>query len=383
MPATKSEITRLNQDLTELKKQLEFDRARSKALLESIGVGVISTDTYGRIETINQAALEILGFGRNEAIGEWFPNIIKAKDEKGDDIPHIERPVNLALIEGRSITDKLRYVRKDSSVFPAEVTVSPIIFNGQPVGAIEVFRDITIESQVDTMKDDFISIASHELRTPATIVKQYISMLMDGYAGNITKNQKKMLTTAYQNNERQLAVVDGLMRVAHLDAGKIKLNLERIDVVSLFKQIIKEQDAKFVQKNQTVTLVTKRKKLYASLDEPYISMVITNLLDNASKYSPDKSEIKVTIQKNSKNLEFIVKDSGVGIEKDKIDQIFNKFSRIYTPGASIVSGSGLGLYWTKQIITMHKGTILVDSTLNKGCSFTVCLPIKQAETSTS
>lgn len=223
-------------------------------------------------------------------------------------------------------------------------------------------------------KDDFISIASHQLRTPATAVKQYTGMLLEGYVGNLTKQQKKVLQTVFESNERQLVIIDDLLKIAHLDAGKVSIDPEPANLVGIMKSVLREQSAKFKKKKQKIALNSSDKEIIANVDADRIRMVFDNLIDNASKYTPAGKHVLVEFRQDKKNIIIEFVDEGVGIAKKDISKLFEKFSRIDNPLSTIAGGTGLGLYWVKQIIDMHQGKIKVISKQGKGSRFIIYLP---------
>lgn len=227
---------------------------------------------------------------------------------------------------------------------------------------------------LNTAKDEFISLASHQLRTPATAVKQFLGMVLEGYGGRVPHRQRKLLKQAFESNERQLAIVDDLLKVAQLDAGKVKLQKETVDLVALIKDILKGQAAKFTDRDQTVIFKPRRYSVTATADAGRLRMVLENLIDNASKYSSSGKTIEIKAWKAKGTATIAVRDEGVGIDPRYRQKIFDKFSRLDNPLSVLVGGSGLGLYWAKKIIDLHGGTISVDSELGKGSTFTVSLP---------
>ncbi len=229
--------------------------------------------------------------------------------------------------------------------------------------------------KLNKAKDEFISVASHQLRTPATGVKQYIGMLMEGYAGDLSPEQMAYLTKAFDSNERQIAIVNDLLKVAKVDAGKIKLNKEKTDIVALLRGIIDEQKAKFKEREQTVQYDSAASKILVPVDPVQVRMVLENIIDNASKYTPHGKLIEVDVRTSEGMLLIAVKDQGVGIAEQDIDKVFKKFSRIDNPLSVLVGGTGIGLYWAKKIVDLHKGTITIQSEPGKGSTFTVGLPL--------
>ncbi len=222
-------------------------------------------------------------------------------------------------------------------------------------------------------KDEFISIASHQLRTPATSVKQYLGMLLEGYAGAIPEPLQFFLDTAYASNERQLAIIDELLKIAQIDSGSFKLKKEKINIGQLVKRVVSQyQPVVRVRKQKLILLVVGDTN--TSVDVHEISLAMSNLIENASKYSPNGTIINVQVLRKTKKIEIYIRDNGVGIKEENIKKIFDKFTRVDNDLSDTVSGTGLGLYWVKRIVKLHKGTITVESELNKGSTFIMSIP---------
>jgi signal transduction histidine kinase len=225
-------------------------------------------------------------------------------------------------------------------------------------------------------KDEFIAITSHQLRTPATGVKQYIALLLEGYAEPLTENQRIFLEKAYENNERQLHIVDDILRIAQLDLDKVKLHLSTVKLDALLEAAIASMEAKFHLHKQTVKLTKPARRITLKLDAEQIRMAIENILENASNYTTEGKKITVSYaQPQNKEVRILIKDQGVGINKKDFPKLFQKFSRINNPLSNTVNGTGLGLYFSKKIIELHGGKINVRSTIDKGTTFVITLPI--------
>lgn len=226
-------------------------------------------------------------------------------------------------------------------------------------------------------KDEFISLASHQLRTPATGVKQYVGMLLEGFAGELTPNQLELLKKAYNSNERQLRIVADLLKVAQVDAGKVKLRSSKTTVNELMQNVIYEQQRTFDKRSQTVRYAPPEADIVMEIDHDLIRMVLENIISNASKYSKEETDITVSIDEFNDKVHISIQDEGVGIDDKDRSKVFEKFSRIDNALSTKVGGTGLGLYWAKKIMDLHGGDITYTSTPNKGTTFTVILP-KQA-----
>ncbi len=225
-------------------------------------------------------------------------------------------------------------------------------------------------------KDEFISLASHQLRTPATVVKQYAGMLADGYAGKLTKKQMAMLDIVYESNEQQLEIIEDLLRVARVDAGKVYLEKSSCNVAEQVQKVILQQAILFKGRDQDVIVHKPLVDVMAFIDPKLMTMVISNLLDNAGKYSPQGGYVTIDIEQTTDQTIVSVTDNGVGIQKKDLPNLFKKFSRIENSMTDSVVGTGLGLYWAKKILDLHGGTIEVKSIHDKGSTFTVKTPIE-------
>lgn len=223
-------------------------------------------------------------------------------------------------------------------------------------------------------KNEFIALASHQLRTPATSVKIYAGMLLGEYAGKLTRDQEKLLKTAYNSNERLLELIDVLLRVARVDSGKVVLKREKVDLAQCVNEVIDSYAGNASARKQTIRFIQGKRPVIAKVDKEKIRIVLENIIDNASKYSPYGKPIDVKLLKRNDQVVIAVKDSGVGIFKKDYRKLFKKFSRIDNPSTAHVDGTGLGLYWAKKIIALHRGSIEVSSKPNKGSTFTVTLP---------
>lgn len=229
--------------------------------------------------------------------------------------------------------------------------------------------------EVQEVKDNLISLASHQLRTPATGVKQFISMVLDGYAGKINKEQKIMLEKAYVSNERQLEIINQILHVTRADSGRLVLDKTKVEINELIRNLIEEHRQLFETRQQKVYLKTSAKKINVYADPQYLSMAIDNLLSNANKYSYIKKRINISIQKTKDEVIIAVADNGVGISPEDHHLLFQKFSRIHNDLSVEAGGNGIGLYLCREIIDLHGGTIDVESEPKKGTIFTIKLPI--------
>lgn len=368
--------TRPSRGESEATARNEYRRAESDALFLSIGEGAILTDQLGNISRINNEALRILGYKTEEVVGRWYPDIVVVEDEHEKIIENIDRPITEVFMTGKTVFRRAFFYRKDGTKVAVALTVSPVLVNKKPIGAIEVFRDITEELRLDKARDEFIALASHQLRTPATGVKQYAGILLQGYAGKLSDEQMVMVKTIYESNERQITIINELLRIAQLDAGQITLKKEKTDITQLIREIIKEHDAVLQSRSQIITINCPDTPLLADIDTAHMRMALENIIDNSSKYTPPNKKIFISTSRVASGVKVEVKDQGVGMDNKEIDQIFDKFVRLDNPLSTKVGGTGLGLYWVKKILDLHGAKLIVKSARGKGSTFTITIPSK-------
>lgn len=231
-------------------------------------------------------------------------------------------------------------------------------------------------------KDEFIALTSHQLRTPATGTKQYLGMLLDGYAEPLGPRQRSYLQSAYDCNERQLRVVDDILRVAQVDLDKVILRKQATNLGQFLRQLLDEQSNKFERRDHVVNFQQAATTITADIDRDRLRMALDNIVDNADKYTEPGKRIELRLKDEGSVAVIEIEDEGVGIARRDFSKLFQKFSRIDNPLSIEVGGSGLGLYWAKRIIDMHGGSIEVRSRLDKGTVFVVRLPIVRSSRTT-
>jgi two-component system phosphate regulon sensor histidine kinase PhoR len=380
---TMFEISRekaVNEDLKRQRMNVELARQRDRALFNSIGEGLLVINEEGKISNVNPSAAKMLGYRRNELIGRWFTSTIPALTEGGEPVETIERPAIQALSTGKPVSIVARYLRKDGSPIPVSLTVSPVVFKGKPIGVIEVFRDISYEYELDQAKEEFVALASHQLRTPATGVKVYLSMLLDGYVGEMTPAQREYIQKVFESNERQLQIVNDILNVARLDSGRLVANCAQINLSEMITRIADEQSALIAERQQQLVIKQPDKPVLAEVDAGLIHMAIENLLSNASKFTPVGGKLSLELSEPQRNwVRILVTDTGEGIDQKDMARLFQRFSRIESPLGTLRGGTGLGLYLAKRVIELHDGEIEVSSRVGKGTTFTISLPLKPAK----
>jgi PAS domain S-box-containing protein len=395
---TVREVVLVHEDITEQKKAeeaLQQSEERLRFMAESMPQKIFTATPYGKIDYFNPQWMEFTGLSFEQIKGWGWTQFIHPDDVE-DNIARWQHSIDT----GEPFAFENRFRRHDGQ-YRWHVSRARAMRdeNGNIImwiGSNTDIHDIKIALQhereleektaslakqhsqlvaLNQAKDEFISLASHQLRTPATGVKQYLGMVLQGYAGNISEEQRAFLEQAFGSNERQITIINDLLKVARVDAGEVTLNKEKTDIVPLLQDIINEQAAKFAERDQKLVFEPKQSSLKATIDKANLRMVLENIIDNASKYSPQGKTIEVSAKKSKGVLIITIKDEGVGIAQKDVDKIFAKFSRLDNPLSVVVSGTGLGLYWAKKIIDLHGGTVDVASEVDKGTTFKLNLPL--------
>jgi PAS domain S-box-containing protein len=373
----KKAILNVSEDIESEKTKIAEVQAKDESYLSSIGEGIIVLDQEGKILLINPAACGMLGWEKEELLGKAFTDIIKLTDDSGKEIPSKDRPTNRVLKTGKKDTVlNVSYLRKDGSHFPIALTTAPIIFRDKTIGAIDVFRDITYEKEIDKAKTEFVSLAAHQLRTPLSAVNWYSEMLLGGDAGKITPKQKKYLQEIYHGNQRMVDLVNALLDVSRIELGTFEIEPEKMDIINEAKNLIKELVPRIEEKKQTLVENYDNNLPQIMADRKLFRIVVQNLLTNATKYSPEKAKITLSIKKKAYDIIISVKDTGFGIPKKQQHRVFKKLFRADNVIPKDIEGTGLGLYIIKSIVEQAKGKIWFSSEENKGSTFYVTIPLK-------
>lgn len=363
------------------KEQLLHDGARLEALFASIGEGVLATDESGTIIRANQPALDLLKVKRSEIMHKHFPSVVVSVHDNGKPIDVFDRPIIKAFQTGKTVSARTLYLQKDGGLIPVQVTVSPIILKGRPIGAIEVFRDLTAEIESDKLKSDFISIASHQLRTPLSAINMYTRMLHDGMAGEVSDTQQPYLETILKSVERMNVLIDTLLNITRLEAGGISVKPQLVHLDNLSREMLNEFVPAAKAKRITLTSEIPRAMAPCTTDNLLVKEVCANLLSNAIKYTPDGGKVHFELTETPDEIHWKITDTGYGIPKNDQKNIFLKFFRAENITNKDVSGTGLGLYLIKNVAEALGGDLWFQSAENKGSTFHFVLPKTQVRAS--
>jgi PAS domain S-box-containing protein len=372
----RKEALRLVQELKKEQSVIEKEKIKDEAILDSMGEGVVVADKEGKLVYWNHAAEDIVGMKFSETLkqdwarqyGVFYPDEVTpmpgeeqalAKVLSGDSIEPMEEFVkNNAIPQGRHILVTAR---------PLKTT------EGKILGGVAVFRDITKEKEVDRAKTEFVSLASHQLRTPLSAVNWYTEMLAAGELGKVTKRQKEFIGRIGESNRRMIEIVNSFLNVSQIDLGTLGSNPVPVDVALIADSVLSDLSPGIMNKKLLVTKSYEKSVSYVA-DPKILAIVLQNIISNAVKYTPVGGHIEVSLVLNKENLLIKVSDTGYGIPDSAKEKIFTKLFRADNVLDKDMNGNGLGLYLVKSVVEDHGGKIWFDSKENVGSTFYVELP---------
>lgn len=359
--------------------RLALEQQRDEAILKGMGEGLIAIDDQRRIVVINKVAAELLELGdeatiNKEPIKESYPlySLGGKKDTKITDAKH---PSIIALKTGEQVEDVYGFLTSTGVKKQINIAASPFKVDGKVVGVVTIFRDVTKEKEVDRMKTEFISLASHQLRTPLSAIKWFIEMLVNGDAGKLKPEQLDFAKNVADSTERMIALVNSLLNISRIESGRIMVVPQPTDLRELVGGITNDLKAKTEEKQQTLIISVHDSLPKISLDPRLISQVYLNLMTNAIKYTQKGGEISVFISKKDDKVISQITDNGYGIPKEQQDRLFQKFFRASNAVKVETDGTGLGLYLIKAIVESSGGEIWFESEEGKGSTFWFSIPL--------
>lgn len=353
-------------------EQLTLERNKLEAVLMSIINGVIVCDNFDNVVLSNSAALKMLDIEEKQFIGMKIQEYIDSHGQKCF-LEKIEefKDTPLNIIEQKPIEFNI-----EAGKLTIKAMISPMFSKQQDyVGYIIVLIDVTRETEVNKLKNTFISNVSHELRTPVTVLRTYIDTLCNNGDDFDEETKKEFMQTIDTEAKRLHSMVNEILDFSRLESGNVNLKKEYSNIVDLLEQNINSIKILADEKNIKINFVKEKEIPTVPINVESMDRVIRNLLSNAIKYSLDGKDIEVCVRKKQDYIEFSVKDNGIGMAKEHLEKIFDRFYRVEN-AVHTVKGTGLGLHLVKMTVEKHHhGTITVSSTEGVGSTFTVKLPL--------
>jgi len=355
------------EDVEETRGKMEEEKNKTLAVITNFADGILVFDKENTLSLINPQAEDFFKVKRKEIIG-------KSITELGT-FPTIKSVVTLAGKEIKGIFRKEVQIKENLVL---EVSTISIMREEEELGALIILHDITREKMIERMKTEFVSLSAHQLRTPLSAIKWTLRMLLDGDLGVITDEQRDFIEKTYKSNERMISLINDLLDVTRIDEGRYLYKPILTDLEPICQFVINSCQEETERKKLKLKFKKPEEKLpKAIVDVEKIKLVIQNLLENAIRYTKSGGEILVSLRHLKKEIEFSVRDTGIGIPKNQQARVFTKFFRAANVIRMETEGSGLGLFITKNIIEAHGGKIWFESEEGKGTTFYFTLPVKE------
>jgi PAS domain S-box-containing protein len=365
--------SRMNEDLEIERNAAVAVQQKDEAILGSIVDAVFAIDVKGKITLFNETIAHMTGHSMADAMGQHYQQVVPfvTGEDPKPFYGFVER-----VMAGRARVEhaEINMLTKTGPIL-AGATASAITVDRHVTGAIVVVRDITHEKEVDRMKTEFISLASHQLRTPLSAIKWFSELLLGGDAGKLKPDQAEFTRNIADSAERMIELVNSLLNISRMESGRIMVDPVPTDLKELVGGIVTDLKAKTEERKQTLIVSVHQGLPAIKLDPRLIGQVYLNLLTNAIKYSPKGGEITVFISRKDDNIISQVSDNGYGIPKAQQDHVFQKFFRAENITKIETDGTGLGLYLIKSIIESSGGEIWFKSEEGKGTSFWFSIPM--------
>ncbi len=341
--------------------KLIAEKTKTEAIIFSIQDGIILTNHEGEIILINNKAKSILNLTNQQPENKNIKNLL----------PKEVNEVIQSAIKNPNTFFELNISQSNFTKI-YETSATPVTtLKGEKIGIVSVLHDITLEKELEKIKDDFLHSITHDLRNPMTSIRGFIKFLSDGVAGELNPQQKKMLETMDRASFRLLGMINDILDIAKLEAGKMELNLVSADIIKIIKSVLDITQPQYERKKISVEIVSNKQEIFMKIDTNFIERVFINLIGNAIKFTPENGKITIGAEEQDKKYLLYVKDTGEGIPAEHLKTIFEKFGQVKNKSKG---GTGLGLTICKHVIEAHGGKIWVESNLGEGAKFIFYIP---------
>ena len=365
----------------QLYDEVNKEKAYIENLVDNAGDAIISTDVEDRILTWNHGAEVIFGYSKEETVGQSLTILLPS--HRAGELEEIRDKVRLT---GVIRNLEVRRIRKDGIIIEASLAVSPIRDKDDNViGFLHLARDVTEKKryeqrlkELDKMKSAFVSNVSHELRTPLTAIKASADNMLDRLIGDLNGKQVGYLTRIKSNSDRLARLINDLLDLSTIEAGKIDLRPANLPLVTLAKEAAESLRPVAAEKLINLTVMSADPGFIAWADRDKVIQVLMNLIGNALKFTPTGGKVTIAVTKNSAAwMQISVTDTGPGIPAEEVNKVFGRFYQIGQAGMQKTQGTGLGLAISKALVEMHGGKIWAESEPGKGSTFSFTLPAEQ------
>jgi PAS domain S-box-containing protein len=374
-----------------LPASLRDEQQKFKVIIDNIQDGVIMIDSEQTIQLINPAAAAICGWTQSEATGLQVQSVLQLVDEKGEILSKENNPLSRIFNAGQPLRlNNAFLLTRERKQMPVSLNLSPLTVNDEVTAAVAVFSNVSKERAEEKQRADFISTASHEMRTPVAAIEGYLALALNDKVSTIDNRAKDYLEKAHTSTQHLGKLFQDLLTSAKAEDGRLTSHPSVIEIGQFMQNLA--NDLKLVAEKKGLVMEFKTASgsiinatrdqgnekvvqplYYVLLDPDRFREVITNLFDNAVKYTPE-GKITLGITGNDQVVQCYVKDTGPGIPEDDLPHLFQKFYRVDNSATRTVGGTGLGLFICRKIIELYNGRIWVKSKVGEGSSFYINLP---------
>lgn len=372
---------------TNAKKAIKDQHFSSDFIFNAIEDGVVMVGKDSAIHLINPAASKISGWAANEALGLDYHNVISLANERGEVFEQNVHPFNKVLTSKTTVRDShIWLAKRGGKLTPISLIVSPVIDpkGGSITGVVGVFRDITSEKEEEAQRSEFISTASHEMRTPLAAIDGYLALALNEKISKVDPSARKYLEKAVMATRHLSDLFRDLLTSSKAEDGRLASYPAVVELGEIVEQVAdagrfhakeKGLELKYVMSSdKDVSGGKVIKPLYYTFVDPNrIREVLQNIIDNAIKYTPEGT-VTVRLTGDSSIIQIQIQDTGQGIPPDDVPHLFQKFYRVDNSMTRSVGGTGLGLFISKKIVELYNGRLWVESELGKGSIFFINLP---------
>ncbi len=372
-----------SEQVAALSGQLKTNQKQSEILVQSLTDGVILVDTAGVITLMNPAAATMTGWTIEDGTGSDSKLVVALKAEDGSDLSVDVNPLHTIISQPKNTTQTYQLVSRDNRQLIVSIVTSPVLTKTQEVaGGVIVIRDISVTHQSDKQRAEFISTASHEMRTPVAAIEGYLQLALNEKVAKIDTKAREYLEKALDSTHHLGKLFQDLLTSAKAEDGRLVSHPQVVELGQYIEEVAETFKFSAEKKGLLTDFIFGKnsdnshvlKPLYYVLVDPdRLREVITNLFDNAVKYTPT-GKISVGLTGNNEVVQMFVKDTGPGIAPEDLPHLFQKFYRVDNSATRTIGGTGLGLFICKRIIDMYRGRIWVESTVNQGSTFYINLP---------
>lgn len=359
--------------------ELKAERDRIKAILTSMEEGLIAIDKNFTITMINPSAARLLGFSPDKLAGADFGSVISIEKGRKPEENHNDELIKKMMESGKPALTTLEedyYFQAGERRFPVIISAAPLLKKGEVAGGVIVFRDITEDKRLDEAKTNFISVASHQLRTPLTSIRWVTEMFLGGDVGTFKKDQKEFINTIADSVKKLIDLVNVLLASTRLEAGRVNVRPVPVDLVETTNEVVKGLMPLANSKKIAIEIKSESASLpKINLELEMFRQVVLNLLSNAITYTSEGGSIKFVFKQRDSDVLASVMDTGIGIPKKDQAKIFEKFFRADNAISVAPDGNGLGLSLVKSLVLSWEGKIWFESEENKGTTFYFTIPL--------